>query len=413
MIDSIYTSISHCRICGEKQPNCFLELGKQPPANSLRDNREDPLPSVPLSVVRCDKCTTVQLKDTVKPEFIFRNYLWVTGTSPTTQSYSAFFCDEVLTRLPEDQLFIVEVASNDGTFLKCFKNAGHKVLGIDPAKNIACMAEQEGIPTLPEFFGKQFSESIVSEFGKADCVFARNVISHVEDVHDVISGMAHCIKNEGIAIIEFHYAGNILASLQYDSIYHEHLFYFSLESLCFLLESHGIWAFDCNESPMNGGSIALYCSKTKKPVSPALQEKLSLEKKTGLNLRSEWLEFAKKCFLHKKKLNSMVKALLSNEGKMIGYGASARSSTLLNFCGIDHRHLLCIGDGNPIKQGKYTAGTDIPIVTPDAAFAKKPDAILLLSWNFKDEILSIIKDKFHFHGKVIIPLPSTPYILEI
>ena len=109
----------------------------------------------------------------------------------------------------------------------------------------------------------------------------------------------------------------------------------------------------------------------------------------------------------------MVKALLSNEGKMIGYGASARSSTLLNFCGIDHRHLLCIGDGNPIKQGKYTAGTDIPIVTPDAAFAKKPDAILLLSWNFKDEILSIIKDKFHFHGKVIIPLPSTPYILEI
>jgi len=413
MIDSIYTSISHCRICGEKQPNCFLELGKQPPANSLRDNREDPLPSVPLSVVRCDKCTTVQLKDTVKPEFIFRNYLWVTGTSPTTQSYSAFFCDEVLTRLPEDQLFIVEVASNDGTFLKQFKNRGNKVLGVDPAQNIALMAEKDGIPTLANFFGENIAKSIVDDFGKADCVFARNVISHVENIHDVIVGMANCIKSEGIAIIEFHYAKNILNGLQYDSIYHEHLFYFSLQSLCFLLESHGLWAFDCNESPMNGGSIALYCSKTKRPLSPALKKQLSREQETELGLESTWLKFSKDCFIHKEQLNNMMKVHTTNGTKMIGYGASARSSTLLNFCGIDHRHLLCIGDGNPLKQGKFTAGTNIPILSPDAAFEKKPNAILLLGWNFKEEILAIIKDKYQFRGKVIIPFPSNPELIDV
>lgn len=284
MNDSIYKTISNCRICGKSQQSNILDLGKQPPANSLRKNLNEPLPSVPLSIIHCDHCKTVQLKDTVKPEFLFREYVWVTGTSSTANSYSEFFCEEALKRLSSKQPFVIEVASNDGTFLKRFKDKGYKVLGVDPAKNIAQIANDRGIPTLPEFFGKKIVEDIISEHGVADCVYARNVVPHVENIHDVISGMAHCIKDEGIAIIEFHYAENILFELQYDSIYHEHLFYFSLQSLCFLLESHGLHAFDFNVSPISGGSIALYCAKNKRPLSPEL-EKNRRRKSLGIRFK--------------------------------------------------------------------------------------------------------------------------------
>ena len=413
MNKSIFKKISSCRICGNDKLNSILDLGEQPPANSLRTDLNESLPHVPLSIIHCDDCKTVQLKETVKPEYLFSKYVWVTGTSSTAQAYSSFFCDEALMRLPKKKLFVAEVASNDGTFLKRFKDKGHKVLGIDPAKNIAQIAIDNGIPTLLEFFNNTIAESIISQHGQADCIFARNVIPHVDNIHGVISGMAHCIKDDGIAIVEFHYGENIMSELQYDSIYHEHLFYFSFQSLRFLLEKHGLWAFDYNVSPINGGSIALYCSKNKRPITSKLKEKLEADENSGLGIKENWLKFAEKCFDHKDKLNNLVQMHSGKGVKMIGYGASARSSTLLNFCGIDHQHLICIADGNPIKQGKYTAGTDIPIVSPDAAFAKNPDIVLLLGWNFKDEILKTIRDKYQFQGKIIFPLPNDPQVIEI
>jgi len=413
MNDSIFQVISNCRICGNGNLNNILDLGKQPPANSLRDNLEEPLPFVPLSIVHCDHCKTVQLKETINPEYLFSRYVWVTGTSSTAQTYSSFFCDEALKHLPEGELFVVEVASNDGTFLKRFKDNGHRVLGIDPARNIAQIAVEKGIPTLTEFFDNNVAESLVSKQGKADCIFARNVIPHVENIHGVISGMAQCIKDEGIAIVEFHYGENIMSELQYDSIYHEHLFYFSLQSLRYLLEKHGLWAFDYNISPISGGSIALYCSKNKRLKTSRLQEKLDADERSGLSLKEKWLEFAEKCFDHKNKLIEIVKTHAEKEAIIIGYGASARSSTLLNFCGIDHRILTCIADGNSIKHGRYTAGTDISIVSPKEAFAKNPDIVLLLGWNFKEEIISLIREQHHFKGKVILPLPNDPKTLEV
>jgi hypothetical protein len=413
MSDSIFQVISNCRICGESKLNNILSLGEQPPANSLRSNREESLPFVPLSIVHCDNCRTVQLKETVKPEYLFSKYVWVTGTSSTAQTYSSFFCDEALTRLPDRELFIAEVASNDGTFLERFKDKGHKVLGIDPARNIAQIAIDKGIPTEIKFFDHNIAESIASKHGKADCIFARNVIPHVDNIHGVVSGMAHCIKDEGIAIVEFHYGEKIMSELQYDSIYHEHLFYFSFQSLRYLLEKYGLSAFDYNVSPISGGSIALYCSKNKQPETSKLKKKLEMDENSGLGLKEKWLEFSEKCFEHKNKLVEVIKMHSGNGTKMIGYGASARSSTLLNFCGIDHRHLICVADGNPIKHGKFTAGTDIPIVSPDEAFAKNPDTVLLLGWNFKDEILKIMKDQYQFHGNVILPLPNDPQIIEL
>ena len=413
MNNSIFHIISNCRICKKDKLTNILDLGKQPPANSLRNNLEEPLHFIPLSIIQCDNCKTVQLKETVNPKYLFSKYVWVTGTSSTAQSYSSFFCDEVLTHLPNTNLFIVEVASNDGTFLNRFKDKGHKVLGIDPAKNIVQIAIKKGIPTLVEFFDSKVAESIVLQHGKADCIFARNVIPHADNIHGVISGMAQCIKDEGIAIIEFHYGGSVMSELQYDSIYHEHLFYFSLQSLQYLLKKHGLWAFDYNVSPISGGSIALYCSKNKRPETFKLKKKLEVDKKSGLNLKGKWLEFSEKCFDHKNKLIEIIHRHSSNGTKMIGYGASARSSTLLNFCGIDHRHLICTADGNPLKHGKYTAGTDILITSPDAAFSKNPDCVLLLGWNFKEEILKVIRDQYHFKGKVILPLPKDPQTIQL
>lgn len=413
MNNSIFDRITHCRICKKAEIKMVLSLGEQPPANSLRDNLNDSLPLVPLSISHCENCKTVQLNETVKPEYLFRNYVWVTGTSSLAQTFNYHFCKEALRRLEDRPLFIVEIASNDGTFLKPFKEKGHKVLGVDPAENIARIANGNGIPTLPDFFSQRVAESIAHQHGLADCVFARNVIPHVDNVHDVVSGMVHCIKDDGIAIVEVHYSKNIIDGLQYDSIYHEHLFYFSIQSLCFLLESHGLWAFDLIATPMNGGSLALYCSKVKQEKSAEFQKKLQEEKDCQLGLKECWLKFAQASLKHKEKLKKIIAEETEKGANIIGYGASARSSTLLNYCGINHSHLICIADGNPLKQGKYTAGTDIPILSPESAFGKKPNTILLLSWNFKDEILLIIKEKYHFRGKVILPMPNDPEIINI
>jgi hypothetical protein len=408
-----YQTITHCRICGKKELSDILKLGNQPPANSLRDNFNDKLPLIPLSIVHCGFCKAVQLRETVNPEYLFREYLWVTGTSSMAKTYSFKFCAEVIKHLPKKQLFIVEVASNDGTFLKPFKEFGHKVLGVDPAENLAQVANEKGVPTLPQFFNTDVAKSISENYGKPDCIFARNVIPHVENIHDVVTGMANCIKDEGIVVVEVHYAKNIMEELQYDSIYHEHLIYFSIQSLCFLLEKHGLWAFDCLEGKMNGGSLALLCAKKKREQSSQLQAKIQHEEDSRLGSEIQWLTFAENCFKHRKKLKNLIENKIKNNTKIIGYGASARSSTLLNFCEINHNHLACIGDGNPLKQGKFTAGTDIPIVSPDISFAEKPDSVLLLSWNFKNEILSIMKDKFNFKGEVILPLPNEPQVIEI
>ena len=285
MNNPIFYIIANCRICGGAKLNNILNLGEQPPANSLRNSLGESLHFISLSIVHCDTCKTVQLKETVNPHYLFSEYVWVTGTSSTAQTYSSFFCDQALALLPNRKLFIAEIASNDGTFLELFKKKGHKVLGIDPASNIAQIAINKGIPTLTDFFDQKIASDIINQHGKVDCVFARNVIPHVENIHGVISGMTECLKDNGIAIIEIHYGGNIISELQYDSIYHEHLFYFSLQSLQYLLNKHGLYAFDYNLSPISGGSIALYCSKDNRQATSKFKQKLEVDKSSGLDLK--------------------------------------------------------------------------------------------------------------------------------
>jgi SAM-dependent methyltransferase len=409
----ISKKIAECRLCGSKDLQTILELGNQPPANSLRKKSSDTLKNVPLTICRCSECTTIQLTETIDPEYMFSNYIWVTGTSKGAREYSKIFSERIISKLNKDNdLFIVEVASNDGTFLQRFKESGHRVLGIDPAKNLAESAEKNGIPTVADFFGLNVAKQVTGEHGLADIVIARNVIPHVPDPNDVVAGMENCLKEDGVGAIEFHWIDKILSELHYDSIYHEHFFYHSLHSINELLLRHGLNLFDVSESPISGGSLVAFFSKETRDTTNELKEKFKWEDEQGIASLEAWKEFAKKSFQHRDALKAMIEIENSAEKKVIGYGASARSSTLLNFCGINHNHLICIADQNPLKHNRYTPGTDVLIVSPDEAFKEKPDTIVILAWNFKDEIMDDLRAK-GFKGNVIIPLPNEPYLLEI
>lgn len=409
----ISKTITKCRLCGAADLRMILELGDQPPANSLRKKITETLENVPLTICRCSECTTIQLTETIDPKYMFSDYIWVTGTSKGARDYSKIFADRIISKLKKiDELYIVEVASNDGTFLQRFKESGHRVLGVDPAKNLAELAQNNGIPTINNFFGLDVAKKVTVENGQADIVIARNVIPHVPDPNDVVGGMAECLKKNGVGAIEFHWIGKILNELHYDSIYHEHFFYHSLHSINKLLLRHGLNLFDVAESPISGGSLVAFFSKEKRAVTSELKDQLSMEDEKGIASLEAWQNFAKMSYEHRKKLKLMIDSENQSGKKVIGYGASARSSTMLNFCGIDYNQLVCVADQNPLKHNRYTPGTDLLIISPEEALKKKPDTVVILAWNFKDEIIEDLKEK-GFKGSVIVPLPNIPYRLEI
>jgi len=397
-----------CRICDSTAIERILDLGAQPPANSLRQDRTAGLPAIPLVLCRCSACGTVQLTETASPEYLFRNYVWVTGTSQAARDYSALFCERLAARCRPGRRFVLEVASNDGTFLQRFRERGDDVLGVDPAENIGAIGRQRGIPTLTEFFGLAVARDIVAERGQADVVYARNVISHVADAKDVVAGMAHCLSESGTGAIEFHCADAILDGLHYDSIYHEHLFYHSLHSIGRLIGQFGLMPFDVTDSPISGGSLVVYFSKQARVPTGAYARTLARERELGIGEEAPWREFARRCQRHRAALLALVEARKRAGKRIIGYGASARSSTLLNFCGIDHCHLDLIVDRSPLKHDRYTPGTDILITAPAEGFTPRPDVVLLLAWNFRDEIVAQIQADQGWHGEVIVPLPGDP-----
>jgi len=407
----IYETVENCRICSSKNIQEVLDLGDQPPANSLYKTNNTLPPNVPLRLMYCQDCSTVQLGEDVDPEYLFSQYLWVTGTSNKAIEYSHEFTKKALSQLDAEIIkpFIVEIASNDGTFLKRFIESGSKVLGVDPAKNIAEHANNNSVPTIANFFTVELAEQIVSEEGEVDIIIARNVIPHVKEIHSVIEGMRVLLKDEGTGIIEFHNAGLILDELHYDYIYHEHLLYFTLKTITGLINKHNMYVYDIMESPISGGSWVVYFSRMKKTKSQALLEVEKIEIEKDLNSFQRWISFSDLVKQHAERLKEVV--FQSNE-RMPAYGASARSSTLLNFCGITSEHISIVIDKNPLKDGLITAGSNIPIVSFEGGIKniKNQKQILLLAWNFQDEIVKELRE-FDFKGEFIIPLPGNPYIL--
>ena len=412
----MYKKIKKCRICNSKKINFFFNLGKLPPANSLKKNINENIPLVPLGLVYCKKCETVQLSDTVNSKYLFSNYVWVTGTSNDAKKYAKKFSKNSLSKIKiKKKAFIFEIASNDGTFLKEFKVKGHRTLGIDPAKNIAKVANKKGINTIDSFFNLKMADKIKNKYGNPDLIIARNVIPHIENIHEVINGMSNLISDQGLVVIEFHYSKIIQKELHYDSIYHEHLFYFSIKTILKLFKKYSLFPQDIGTSPISGGSLVIYFSKKKKKYSKLLESYIIEEKKNKINSFKKWQLFAKKS---KENSNNLIKIIkkIKKHNKIFGYGASARSSTLLNYSNIDFKELDFILDKNLLKNNKFTSGTNIKIFSPNKNIISKIrneyKYCLILAWNFKKEIKSYLK-KIKFRGKVIIPLPHKIQIDDI
>ncbi len=403
------TVITACRACDSRDLRPVLALGEQPLANALKQSRDQPEARYPLSLMVCPACGLLQIAETIDKTKLFSHYVWVTGTSPTSRQFARRFSELVTTVRPlaPDDL-VVEIASNDGTFLQPFLDRGIRAIGVDPAANVAAMANAAGVPTRCAFWSGETAVGLVASDGPAALIIARNVIAHVSELHDVIGAIRTALAADGVAAIEFHAAPSILAGLQYDSIYHEHLCYFSATSFERLLQRHGMHPFHVDFSPISGGAQIIYCAPVERPVTAAYAALLESERADGIASPDVWQQFGRRCLEHRDQSRELLARVAART--VVGYGASARSATYLNFCGFTGREFAAVIDNSPLKHGTFTPGSTIPIVAADEGFALAPDLVFVLAWNFKDEIIGMCRQR-GYRGDFLVPFPGTPHLV--
>lgn len=408
---SNYKIIEQCRVGGSGSLKKLINYGDQPLANSLKSKRDEKENKIPLTLTYCEESSLVQLRETVNKEILFSNYIWLSGTASTTKRFAKEFAQRIIqvSNLRKNE-FILEIASNDGTFLVPFKEMGFlNVLGIDPAENLKTIAEVSGIVTITAFWNKDVADDLVRKKGRAKIVIARNVLPHVSQLSDVIAGIKSVLREDGVAVIEFHYAGVILDELQYDSVYHEHLCYFSLKSISNLFAKYDLFPFHIDYSPISGGAVVLYVASLKNNPTQAYIDLSESEDYKEINSFKTWELFARRCLEHKELSKSIMQKF---DGKrIIGFGASARSSTYLNFCEFTNDHFDGIIDNNILKQGKFAPGSSIPILSLDEGLLREPDLIFILAWNFREEIINLCRSQ-GYRGDYIVAFPNEPRVIK-
>lgn len=404
----------HCRSCNSTDIVSVLDLGETPLANSLL--RESELTEkekiYPLDLVYCQQCTLVQITETVPPEELFSHYLYFSSFSDTMLEHAATLVNRLIqeNQLGENSLAL-EVASNDGYLLQYYKETGVPVLGIDPAENIAKVAQEKGIPTLAEFFGTEVAAKLRDEGTQADVIHAHNVLAHVADLNGVVAGMQMILKDAGTIVVEAPYVKDLIDHVEFDTIYHEHLCYFSLTALDKLFARHGLTIMYVERIPIHGGSLRIFAQHTTRAQrQQSVIDLLSEEEAWGVKTFDFYHDFGSHVETLKTELCDLL-AKLKSEGKTIAaYGASAKGSTLLNYFGIGAETLDFVADRSTVKQGYYTPGTHLPIVSPEALQEKQPDYTLLLVWNFADEVLKQQQAYRDAGGKFIIPIPEVKIV---
>ncbi len=405
-------AVPACRLCGHTGLLNILSLGSMPLANALlaRDQLSAPEPVYPLDLVFCPACSLAQITETVSPDLLFREYPYFSSFSDTTLRHAEALVASMIAErgLNEDSL-VVEIASNDGYLLQYYRQAGIPVLGVEPAVNVAHAARTErGIPTLCEFFGEELTDRLRCEDRQADVIHAHNVLAHVADLNGVVSGIRGLLKSDGIAVIEVPYVKNMIENCEFDTIYHEHLCYFSLTALDRLLTNHGLVIREAECLPIHGGSLRLRVSLAGGQNSRGLSVTRLLAEETACGVAT--FEFYRRFAERVENLRSSLRDMLiqlKREGKRLAaYGASAKGSTLLNFCGIGRDILDFTADRSGYKQGRYMPGTHIPVVAPEKLLEVMPDYALLLTWNFAEEILSQQAEYRRRGGRFIIPVPA-------
>ncbi len=402
---------STCRICGSKSLLPFLDLGSTPLANALinKDSLNKKEMFFPLSVSFCNDCSLVQVPNVVNPEILFSDYYFITSASSPSVDHFQEYAKNIRNKFidsPKD--LMVDIGGNDGTLLNELKNDA-RVLNVEPATNISEISIKKGVETINEFFSSKLSKKIIKKYGHAKVVTANNIIAHTDTVRELFEGVKELIGKDGVFIFETHWARNLIGEGGFDQVYHEHLCYYSLHALKHLVESVGLSIFDVITVPIQGESMRVYVSKNRKP-KPSVANFLKLEKKLGLNDFKAFFDFSNKVNENKKKTLKLLADLKKKGKKIVGYGAPAKGSTLLNFYGIGRETLDYVIDTTPLKQGLFIPGVHVPILHPDVIYQLKPDYVLLLAWNYSDSILKKEKKLRKSGVKFIIPVPEVKIV---
>lgn len=400
-----------CRACGSNQMRVFLSLGPTPLANSLLHSRDEfaDESSFPLDVYFCENCSLVQLLDVIDPEVLFRHYLYVTGTSDTIAAHNVEYARTLVTLLgmkPYD--LVVEIASNDGSLLKCFQTFGVRTLGVEPASNVADMARASGVETMNLFFNSSTARQVRESFGAAKVVIGNNVLAHVDDSQDFLRGCRELIDANGLVVIEVPYLWDLLDGLEYDTIYHEHLCYFSVSTLMRLCDAVGLSIVRVDDVSVHGGSLRMYAGLADKfgNHADAVRSWAQEEQHLGLKDFTRYERFAADVKANRLAIRHLLENLKAQGKTIAGYGAPAKGNTLLNYCGIQTRLLPYTVDKSPLKVGLYTPGMHIPVLPVPTLLERQPDYVLILAWNFADEIMRQQHEYRARGGKFIIPLPN-------
>jgi SAM-dependent methyltransferase len=406
------TANKSCRFCGASLRQTFVDLGMSPLCETYPSATDFSRGEIyyPLHVYVCEQCFLVQLEQYESPEKIFSDYPYFSSYSDSWLEHSKKYCEEMTARLGLGaQSFVVEVASNDGYLLQYFVQRNVPVLGIEPAVNVAKVAVEKGVPTLTRFFGVEVAQELAAQGRCADLVLGNNVLAQVPDLNDFVEGLKILLKPHGVLTLEFPHLLRLMERIEFDTIYHEHFSYFSLLTTARILEAHDLKLFDVEELTTHGGSLRIYACRAKDQmhkVEPRVSNLLAEEKRAGLDSPRGYDAFALQV---KETKFELVDFLLcaAREGKSVaGYGAPGKSATLLHYCGIGKDLIEYTVDRSPHKQGRFLPGSHIPIFHPDRIRETKPEYVVILPWNLKDEIMEQLQFIREWGGLFVVPIPK-------